>query len=241
MLLLKEQQFEHSWPASKNVVGGVGNNSSTKMNEGVGNGGELLEDSMLLGGGGVGGATTVSSALQSRNFKVAVDIMIRWYRAFGGSVRADELKNFINCFLEEVVRMQPSILKQNKATYIGSIIGNAVDVFHCPICFGILTEPVTALCGHSYCRKCLQKERPGQSSCRRCRHNFTQVDCTQTKTNVLLGSLIEKWWANDLAAAKCRTEGNSLFEANEGEKALAKYSQALSLGMLYFPSTHNYY
>ncbi|CAG7835956.1 unnamed protein product [Allacma fusca] len=167
------------------------------------------------------GPDSISVALKSNNFKVAIEILLHLYRVLSGSVRLDELRNFVECFCDRVVKKQSAYINQNG--YLSN-----VDVLCCPICLGILVDPVTTMCGHSYCRKCLQKETVGKS-CKRCRSAFTSVDISRAKLNVLLGAVIEKWWQKDLEAATYRSEGNMLFEAAKGEMSLSKYSQALTL------------
>lgn len=99
----------------------------------------------------------------------------------------------------------------------------------CPVCFGVLIEPVTIMCGHSYCKKCLQREVSG-STCRRCRYYVKPRDVGQCKTNVLLGGLVEKWWPNQITATRLRNEGNDLYRDKQVDKAIGKYDQALTLG-----------
>lgn len=99
----------------------------------------------------------------------------------------------------------------------------------CPVCYGIFVEPVTIQCGHSYCKKCLQKQ-VANKSCRRCSYFLTNGDASQCKTNVLLGELVEKWWPDHVNASRLRSEGNKMFEQKHVGCALAKYTEALNLG-----------
>lgn len=96
--------------------------------------------------------------------------------------------------------------------------------FVCGLCDNVLLQPVTLACGHTFCRKCLQREPT--KACRRCGHKIAQ----RLEINVLIRSLVEKFWAEDIAAARLRDEGNQLFGSNQVEAALSKYDAAIAFG-----------
>jgi hypothetical protein len=50
------------------------------------------------------------------------------------------------------------------------------------------------------------------------------------QTNVLMKGLSEKWWPEEVRAARLREQGNELFRRNEVDAALAKYGEALQIG-----------
>lgn len=85
------------------------------------------------------------------------------------------------------------------------------DPLCCAICDEVLRNPMTALCGHTFCGDCLI----GQTQCCLCGNVFKQC-----KPDVLVQRLVEKWWtpeANKLAAAhlKHRSMNAALQSCNE--------------------------
>uniref|UniRef100_A0A665T3J9 LON peptidase N-terminal domain and ring finger 3 n=1 Tax=Echeneis naucrates TaxID=173247 RepID=A0A665T3J9_ECHNA len=101
--------------------------------------------------------------------------------------------------------------------------------FFCRICLNFLFEPVTLPCGHCFCRKCLEretkdKERP-VAVCKQC--GFRVADVRGYRVNVVLSSLLAKWFPALHQAGRLRREGNGLYAEKKTEAALEKYNQAI--------------
>ncbi|XP_029607561.1 tripartite motif-containing protein 16-like [Salmo trutta] len=78
------------------------------------------------------------------------------------------------------------------------------DQFCCSVCLDLLKEPVTAACGHSYCRICIegcwdQDVLKGVYSCPQCRQTFTPRPVL--KRNTVLAEVVEKLKKTGLQAA----------------------------------------
>lgn len=97
------------------------------------------------------------------------------------------------------------------------------DVFSCAKCNGVLFEPVTLWCGHSYCRKCTTN----LTKCTTC--GQFQSNTADLKTNVTMAALVDKFWTPELTAVKLRNEGNNLFANNCHQEALEKYNKAANV------------
>ncbi|XP_063051964.1 tripartite motif-containing protein 16-like [Engraulis encrasicolus] len=68
------------------------------------------------------------------------------------------------------------------------------DIFMCPICLGLLNDPVTLTCGHSYCLHCIEdcwdKGDKGVYSCPECRQTFAQRPVLNK--NIILAELADQ-------------------------------------------------
>eukprot|EP00079_Xenopus_tropicalis_P010059 XP_002934588.2 PREDICTED: LON peptidase N-terminal domain and RING finger protein 3 [Xenopus tropicalis] len=98
-------------------------------------------------------------------------------------------------------------------------------VLTCRQCQGFFFEPVTLLCGHTFCKKCLECQGGSKSECKVCRvsteHPF--------RVNVLLSNILSKWFPSQVKAVRLRQEGNALYKDCKWEEALARYNEAISI------------
>jgi len=123
------------------------------------------------------------------------------------------------------------------------------DPLSCPFCYGVLIDPVTLPCGHSFCRNhVINSSNP--SLCFKCktpwRRQEPRLICTpsgnlerqQSKpeddlkmisTNTIVNTLVHKYWSSDLKISDIRTKANKMYSTNQLSNALELYNEAFGL------------
>ncbi|XP_066488506.1 LON peptidase N-terminal domain and RING finger protein 1 [Tiliqua scincoides] len=92
--------------------------------------------------------------------------------------------------------------------------------FLCCGCRGFLAEPVTAPCGHTYCRRCLREEL-----CARCR--LCGAPLGASAASVVLAHLAEKWFPEDCRRARTWRHLGGLLGRGQLREAQEAASRAL--------------
>ena len=133
--------------------------------------------------------------------------------------------------LESVKDLVDSLV--DKYTVLAANITTVTDAWSCVFCSYVLEEPVTLICGHSCCRKCLTKNLT--SVCKKCKTKYTPIEDDPIdpepyiKLNILICELVKKYWSKELEATRLREEGNRLFQRNQVSDSISKYSEAVLL------------
>lgn len=103
----------------------------------------------------------------------------------------------------------------------------------CVFCSSVLEDPVTLICGHSCCKKCMLRDVT--SVCKKCKVKYTPVEQDPidvepyVKVNVSVSELVNKYWSRELEATRLRAEGNRLFQRECVEDSIRKYGEAIEL------------
>ncbi|CAI5793516.1 peptidase N-terminal domain and RING finger 3 isoform X1 [Podarcis lilfordi] len=101
------------------------------------------------------------------------------------------------------------------------------EVFGCHKCQGFLYEPVSLLCGHTFCKKCLEKEKGQAAGCNICPQGKGALP--RLRINVVLSNLLAKCFPERVKASQLRCEGNLLYKEKNLQAALQKYNEAIRL------------
>lgn len=137
-----------------------------------------------------------------------------------GPVRPEQLSTFVDCILRNF---------KSKAAGPGAHSGQSrdssgVDVFDCPNCHSFLGEPVTVACGHSYCKRCLQRRL--LSKCKVC----SEAVQGEEKANVILCGLLEKWFPGELKKSKTLCEVDELCRRKRYQEAVSLATKVIQCG-----------
>ena len=98
------------------------------------------------------------------------------------------------------------------------------NILQCGICSGILCDPVTVPCGHSFCKLCLEKQEA-----KKCEHCGEPFAFSSLKANVILQGILEKSFDKELEAIRLRLDGNNLHRKKHSLEAMEKYLEAEKL------------
>ncbi|TRY95287.1 hypothetical protein DNTS_006743 [Danionella cerebrum] len=107
------------------------------------------------------------------------------------------------------------------------------DLFSCRLCSCLLTEPVTLVCGHTFCRRCLEDDL--KKECRSCATKTNNVkpcrllNMDGCRVNVIVSGLLEKWFNSESKARRCWMEGEHLWKKQELSDAIVKFNEAVDL------------
>ncbi|XP_029292022.1 LON peptidase N-terminal domain and RING finger protein 1 isoform X1 [Cottoperca gobio] len=156
-----------------------------------------------------------ANALVSENcLKEAID----WFTAAMryGPVRPEQLSTFVDCILRNFKSKAdgPDSLS-GQCRDAGDSRGGGDDMFDCPNCHSFLGEPVTIACGHSYCKRCLQRRL--LCKCKLC----SEAVSGEEKANVILCGLLDKWFPDERKISKTLCEVDELCRRKHYEEAVS--------------------
>ncbi|KAJ7415198.1 LON peptidase N-terminal domain and RING finger protein 3 [Willisornis vidua] len=146
-------------------------------------------------------------------------------------LRAEQLEKLVECLAQSVR------IKEGLPAAGHPAAPREWDVFRCRKCQGFLFEPVSLPCGHTFCKKCLERDRAPESRCVLCKEAGSAAAGQLLRVNVILSNLLAKWFPCQVKASQLRHEGNLLYKEKKLQAALQKYNEAVSLA----PNDHLLY
>lgn len=101
-----------------------------------------------------------------------------------------------------------------------------MDLLCCPSCRGVLWDPVTVSCGHSFCKMCLGGYE-GLSRCPCCRERLRHRG--SVRCNVLLGGLLDKCLDAGFKIARLKSDLRELLKTRDYTEALRAAQRAVEM------------
>jgi len=139
----------------------------------------------------------------------------------------------------------------NQRKYYEALIGEPCDdPFSCPSCSGVLNDPVTLPCGHTFCRQHVMSNTTNSSLCVKCKapwrreeprlivsetgalkrqQSTPEEDLKNIATNILINTLVHKYWSDDLKVIEMRNKANQKYTSRSYSEALELYNAAFDL------------
>lgn len=99
------------------------------------------------------------------------------------------------------------------------------DPLLCTACHDIIIQPVTAICGHTFCRTCLRD----RVQCTECAVKFSNGN-NNCEQDILVKKLTEKWWPGEIKSSQLNEEALGYLKDNSFDDALRCCNESLEKG-----------
>ncbi|XP_055603197.1 LON peptidase N-terminal domain and RING finger protein 1 [Uranotaenia lowii] len=146
------------------------------------------------------------SLAKSGRLKEALDVYGHISQLLGSNlIPLEKLSQLSQSLINYSKRTNDTAISLNKLCYDNG--STTVDPLSCPVCEGVLRFPVTATCGHTFCRQCCF----GHTKCPVCSQQFpTVASRTATVTSDSLATLVQSEESVDIdQTAGCSSTGET--------------------------------
>ncbi|ORY06272.1 hypothetical protein K493DRAFT_23153 [Basidiobolus meristosporus CBS 931.73] len=121
------------------------------------------------------------------------------------------------CLETEIKALEPTISNSEESpeTRFSKLYDLLSLEFECQICYQIFHEPVTTVCGHTFCYECLLRTHDHNSSCPMCRHQLDYSEISRSSINFTLSRLVSLCLPEVVLERKRQLDQNAMNEHNE--------------------------
>lgn len=157
------------------------------------------------------------SLARSGRLHEAFDVHSHISNLFQYVIPLDKLKHLTHSLLESIITAS----RRHSSTNLNELS----DSLNCSICFGVLKCPVTAPCGHTFCRQCCF----GRTQCIQCNEKFP-ISNSGFEQDILVRRLVDKWWNSEIKSAELTEEALRYLENNSLVESLRCCHESLEKG-----------
>uniref|UniRef100_A0A3P8ZTV3 LON peptidase N-terminal domain and ring finger 2 n=1 Tax=Esox lucius TaxID=8010 RepID=A0A3P8ZTV3_ESOLU len=152
---------------------------------------------------------------------------VDWYFTAANLERlqANELGTLVDCIAHSLR------IKECTNSTVVSEDEQSLDLFSCRLCKCLLTDPVTLECGHTFCKRCIEDDAIKECEICGCKliKTYGQIKPIGFRVNVVLRSLLDKWFCAESKARRCWLEGERMRSERDFINALEKYNKAVEI------------
>lgn len=163
----------------------------------------------------------------SGHISEAFTAFIKAYRLCGKNVQESpkELAHLIQSLVKLTREIMLTVAdgRPNLIAHAKEVL--AKEPFLCGYCLELILEPTTIYCGHTFCRKCVEKHNVNTCVC--CGKNPSVS--VGFKPNVLLASAMSKLFPNAKHLARLKNDANAKSVQEKYEDAIELYTRILKV------------
>ncbi|TUD19546.1 LON peptidase N-terminal domain and RING finger protein 1 [Bagarius yarrelli] len=160
--------------------------------------------------------------LQHKRLRGALDGLFRAVRRDSEAVRPEHISTLVEIIVRNFTKQEVCVSWALRDPETGR--DTEVDgELECPGCRRFIAEPVTAACGHSYCRNCM--EQPFLSKCKTCQEELGEKQAL--RVNVVLCGLLENWFPGEMQRMKRVSEVKELLRSHRLSQAAELATQLI--------------
>ena len=169
-------------------------------------------------------SSLVNEELLTRNGQDNVNALYQVYsKAFAsGRVESYHLSQLITALVKfQTVKFQEEVYQKKETKF-----QNCENLFACILCNSLFFEPVTLGCGHTFCKGCFEEECQSDFNiiCKKCN---CYCSAKFRSVNILLSSLIQKWFPEHHNFISKIAQGRKLLENKKSREAISLFTNIL--------------